>query len=609
MSAFIKKLEQLFQQKAIEAIDVERCRFFRKQEPDISDDVLKAIFLTGYRFRQGDVCILLEDYARQFILSDIEPLNNISAPVIEQWLANLKQSAMVGKPGDFAPLILDEGNRLYFHKYWQQEETLAKSLLARCVQNNNIDDGLLREGLDRLFGVSGQPDWQKVAAAISVRNNLSVISGGPGTGKTTTVVRILALLAEQCRAGAEPFDVALAAPTGKAAARLKESIRGAKQGLDADETIKGLIPDEASTLHQLLGARRYSSQFKFNENNVLPFQTVVLDEASMADQTMMSHLMKALSPNARLILLGDKDQLASVEAGSVLGDICFRADIKFSANTAEWLSKMGTSLPVEHIALKPNLMNDFVTLLTQNYRFTSKSGIGQLAQSINSGNTKESLSIIHSNQFNDINLTLFNTHLELIKQLEQIAENYFIPFHKNIEPDGIFERWQKFQLLAVHRRGPYGTQYLNRQIERILSTRQLIPKHQEWYAGRPVIINRNDYTLKLYNGDVGICMPDEKGELQVYFQQKDEIRAIAPARLSDYDSAYVLTVHKSQGDEFENVGLILPAKDSKVLSRELIYTAVTRARKSVEIIGPRNVLEWAIANKIKRSSGLADRFW
>lgn len=611
MSAFIKKLERLYQQKGIEAIDVERCRFFLQQEPKISDDVLKAVFLTGYRFRQGDVCVSLEEYAGQPLLDEPESSSKLLAPGLAQWKVSLGKSPLVGLPGQFTPLIIDTNDRVYFQKYWMQEETLAKSLLKRCEQKSNIDDDLLREGLNRLFGLAAteEPDWQKAATAVSVKNKLSVISGGPGTGKTTTVVRILALLIEQSLAKQQSARIALAAPTGKAAARLKESIRLAKARINVDDEIRQLIPEEAKTLHQLLGARRHSSRFKYSEKNTLPFKTVVLDEASMADQTLMSSLIKALPDASRLILLGDKDQLASVEAGSVLGDICFKAANIVSTRMNQWLRSINIALPEQSVTSKLFRMNDHVTLLTKNYRFAEKSGIGQLAKNINSGDGEGALQIITSGRFTDIDFTIVTKHAELLQKLEYITANHFIPFFQNLKQEAAFEQWQDFQLLAVHRRGPYGVQYLNRQIERILIQRGVIPNHQLWYAGRPVIINTNDYNLKLYNGDVGICLRNKKGELRVYFQQKDEIRAFAPARLSSHSSAYVLTVHKSQGDEFRNVGLILPSKESKVLSRELVYTAVTRARESVQIIGSEEVLKAAITKKMKRSSGLGGRLW
>jgi exodeoxyribonuclease V alpha subunit len=615
MSDTLKKLSRLQQQDIIEEIDLELCRFFVEEHPDVSDAVLQAACLVSYLYRQGDVCLQLSEYAGQPFFSGEEQSfdgESITALDLERWTEKLTQSRFVGPPGSFRPLILDEQQRLYLHKLWYHEKALADALLEKCkTGETDIDASLLQEGLERLFTFESteETDWQKVAAALAVKQNMSIISGGPGTGKTSTVVRILALLIEQGQSRNQEPSIALTAPTGKAAARLQDSIRSAQDQLPVEETVRAAIPDEAATLHQLLGARRHTSRFKYNKENPLPHDVIIVDEVSMVDQRLMSRLMEALLKGTKLILLGDKDQLASVEAGSVLGDICMKARNEFTPESATWLAGVGISLSEEVVNEDPQRLTDHVILLTKSYRFDESSGIGKLSTAVNQGAADLSIQLIANQDYQDITL-LDNESIDAFQDLlEEKTKRYFQKLQHCESPQEAFDILGQFRILAAHRKGPWGIRYINQYVENILRREGHISKYTRWYPGKPIMVNINDYRLGLFNGDTGICYPNEEGDLRVYFQHEDTIRAIAPSRLPDYNRAYALTVHKSQGSEFDHIFLILPAEVSGILSRELIYTAITRARTQVSILSSQKVLRKGIEKRIKRSSGLSNRMW
>jgi exodeoxyribonuclease V alpha subunit len=612
MSNLMKKISLLQQRNILQEIDLELYRFFKEHHQEASEQVLLAACLVSYLFRQGDVCLLLEKYASEPLFDEIEESTNLEAPELQSWKEALQESPLVGAPGEFKPLILDEGGRLYLHKLWHYERSLAEQLIERSTpKENEVDIDQLKNGLDRLFldQTDNEVDWQRVAAAASVRNQLSIISGGPGTGKTSTVVCVMALLLEQFSDQERGLNIALSAPTGKAAARLKDSITSAKQDLNVSEEVRRAIPDETMTLHQLLGARRHTSSFRFDEENLLPYDIVVVDEASMVDQALMSKLINALLEDTQLILLGDKDQLASVEAGSVLGDICNLDQNQFSKEMARWLAKLDLSVPEEFVTDASQPLTDHIALLTKSYRFGRESGIAQLAESVNIGDSNRAIEVLESDTYSDVSLNSVQEQSDFEDILNQKVISYVQNILESNSVDEALDVFERFCILSPHRRGPRGVEFLNRYVEKILQQQALIPKYEQWYPGRPVIVNTNDYTLRLHNGDTGICLPDEKGQLKVYFRHQGQVRGIAPGRLHNFSTAFALTVHKSQGSEFEEVFIVLPSSSSKVLSRELIYTAITRARTDITILGSQSILKQSISKKIQRSSGLKDQLW
>lgn len=595
-------------------IDLELVRYLRGRHPDLPAVVWRTAALLSRTYREGDVCLELERWAGgRFLSGEEEGGEAYRIPGLEEWKEALRESPVVGSPGEFCPLILDGGDRLYLHRLHTQEESLAGVILQRCGRRvETVDQSLLGEGLRRLFpDFTGEGiDWQRVGAALGVLNYFTVISGGPGTGKTATVVRLMALLLEQSAARDEELRIALAAPTGKAAARLKESVREARGALNCPEEIRERLPSEAVTLHRLLGARRQSATFAYNRDQPLPADVVIVDEASMVDQTLMYRLSEALEPETRLILLGDRDQLASVEAGSVLGDVCGGGEKpRFSGKMRNLLRGCGLELPEERKGKEEVAMADQIALLRHNFRFSPHSGIAAFSEQVNAGNAEKALEILESPDFPDCGIRDFGDADEYRRELGRQASVYLDRALKNGEPAMVFQAYRRMCLLSPHRRGPIGTVQLNRTVEYQLALQGRISRYETFYAGKPLMITRNDHLLNLHNGDIGICLPDGRGGLRVWFQKEGAVRDYSPSRLPSWETAYAITVHKSQGSEFDEIVLLLPRQKSPVLSRELVYTAVTRARKNFRVRGKTGILRQAIGRSIRRSSGLKERLW
>lgn len=614
MSKLFSTLSRLRDDKVLSDLDVEFSRFLT-QDQEITDEVLLAGCLASYLYRQGNVCVPLKRYAGRPLFGEAAEhgmqAKRVTAPDLETWISALGKSEVVGNPGDMRPLILDSGRLLYLQKSWYFENRLAAGLLERAEHNIEIPfPGLLKEGLKRLFPPEGEEtNWQKVAAVTAMQSRFTVISGGPGTGKTTTTIRFLALMIEQAREAGERLNIGLAAPTGKAAARLKEAILENKPGLNCSESIKKLIPDKALTLHRLLGARFHSSHFRYNQDNPLPHDLVVVDEASMVDQAMMSKLSAALPDKTRLVLLGDKDQLSSVEAGSALGDICRISKNTFSEKFVKNTAALDVSIPGKYITDQAFPLTDHIVLLTKSYRFAAGSGIGTLAANVNTGSVDQAVEILQSGKYPDVSLESFTGPGVFDRVLNKTIETFFGPMLSFSKPDEALSHLSLFKLLCAHRRGRLGTEWFNDLIEKQLKEQHGIPRHLEWYPGRPVLITQNDYSMGLRNGDIGITMGNSAHDLAVYFEKDDDIAAVNPVRLSHYEPAWAMTVHKSQGSEFDEVVLCLPRSPSKILTRELIYTAITRSRKKFTIWGNPSVLKEAISIRLDRSSGLKDKLW
>ena len=532
----------------------------------------------------------------------------IIAPPVATWCDALRRSPVVGRPGEYAPLVLDEAGRLYLYRYWEYERQIAEDLQRRSVEEpGDVDLPRLREGLDRLFppAADGAVDWQRTAAAVAVLRRFCVISGGPGTGKTTTVIRILALLLEQ--AAGRPLQIALAAPTGKAAARMQEAIRLTRDRLQVSREIREAIPGEATTIHRLLGFRPGSVRFRHDREDPLPVDVLVVDEASMVDLALMAKLVRALPPRARLILLGDKDQLASVEAGAVLGDICGESP-GFSEGFSRRLA--GATGQVGGEGDGPSIQ-DAVVELTRSYRFGETSGIGRLARHVNRGDGREALALLERGDCQDVVWRPLESPRDLAARLAEAAERLGAYLAAGT-PESALEGLDRLRVLSAHRTGPFGVETLNRLIEDCLEARGVIRPRSPWYHGRPVLITANDYNLRLFNGDLGITLldPASEGKPQVFFRTAEGgVRRLPPSRLPEHETAFATTVHKSQGSEAETVLLVLPNELTPVMTRELIYTGITRARSRVEIWGAGSVFEAAVSRRLQRSSGLRDALW
>ncbi|MBW2201011.1 MAG: exodeoxyribonuclease V subunit alpha [Deltaproteobacteria bacterium] len=581
-------------------------------------DVFLGAALTSHVTGNGDVCLDLAAMAAKVLVEKQNGNEPIVCPQLSVWRDKLLAAPAVGRPGEFRPLVLDQKHRLYLYRYWDYEKRLSDSIKIRVQEDvRDIDVPLLERGIKRLFPEDKEKaaNWQKVAGIVSILKRFCVISGGPGTGKTFTIARILALLIEQAR-GAR-LRIFLCAPTGKAAAKLKESIKNARDTLDCGEDVRKAIPNEVYTIHRMLRTIPGSPYFHHHSENLLPADIVVVDEASMVDLALMSKLVQAVPTDARLILVGDKDQLASVEAGSVLGDICGRDIIHgFSRDFFDKMTKIdGARLEIEGRKLgdRPGLI-DCIVLLKKNYRFAEGSGIYGLSRSVNQGDADTAIKLLNPLKGDkSIEWGKFTLPNDLTRKFTKRILAWHSAYLKTDDPRKALELLNRFKILCALKKGPFGVEALNKVAERVLVQQGLISPGKQWYRGKPILIIRNDYHLGLFNGDLGIIMSVQGSgseDLYAFFPgTSGELRRFLPQRIADHETAYAMTVHKSQGSEFEEVLLVLPDKNYPVLTRELIYTAITRARRKVSIWGPEKICITAIKQKIVRTSGLRDALW
>ena len=573
------------------------------------DSVLgRSAALVSARNLDGDVCVNLGSFAGMPLVEEVgeEPIAVPRLPPLRDWLAVLQAADWVGEPGGVAPLILD-GQRLYLGKYWHFEDRVARALRARMEPVREVDEVRLAQGLGDLFqrgaGAAGELDWQRIAAAIAAGHRFAVISGGPGTGKTTTVVKVLVLLLAQDPA----LRIALAAPTGKAAARLTAAVRGGKARVGGDAGLLSAIPEEARTIHRLLGVA-LDGVFRHDRDNPLPLDCLLVDEASMVDLPLMARLLEALPERARLVLLGDRDQLASVEAGNVLGDITGHGrEILYAREQIDFLERVGAA-PGGALAPAGGASGpgDAVGLLRVSYRFGAESGIAALSGQVNAGNGEEALRLLGSGRCDDIAwLDARETGLNPAC-IEWAVERYsrYLRVDDVVTALGCFEQ---IRVLAALRRGPFGVEEINRAIEARLHALGLIQAGEE-YHGKPVMVTTNDYELGLFNGDIGLLWRSGHDELRVCFPcAEGQVRSVSVRQLPEHCHAYALTVHKSQGSEFDEILLVLPFDSSPAVTRELIYTGATRARQKLVVQASRATFLAGCKRRVGRSSGLAER--
>ena len=613
--------------------------FIAQQEPNAHDLLLWASALVSQQLSLGEVYLDLAKLSQQLetvlaiSCTDEEQSANASlvmlkATSLRDWLASLANTTVVSLGEGSSPLVLS-GHRLYLRRFWQCQQLVDSGIQQRLHPCRDILPVELKAQITQLFAHSHQqPDWQKVACVLALRARFSIITGGPGTGKTTTLTKLLAILVQLVQAEATEqhrLNILLAAPTGKAAARVSESINKAIADLKVAEEIKALMPTKASTLHRLLGTRSNTRQFNHHRHNPLVADIVIVDEASMIDLEMMATLLEALPEKATLILLGDKDQLASVEAGSVLGDLCQGAiEVAYDADTKAWLKDYAQEdLGVAKSLTPTRAINQQTVILQHSYRFNKDSGIGNLAAIVNAGDVVKAQQILQDPQFTDLHpkLPLAVKSLpitvnpasadELLKHLvlanwgeksstiPELCQGYgyyrsIIKQRPKSNDSKVINSWAKqvlkafdtFQVLCALRKGHWGVEGLNERIQQWLLKDT---KAELWYEARPVMITNNDYTLDLMNGDIGIALKDHTDKLRVVFPANDKehvdgLHWVSPLRLPNVETAYAMTVHKSQGSEFNHVALVLPDKMSRVLTRELIYTGITRAKESFSLI-------------------------
>jgi exodeoxyribonuclease V alpha subunit len=540
------------------AADLHVARRLAELAGETDENVMLAAALAVRGPRLGHVYVDVATIRDTVTVDTDEPvdLSALPWPDADDWLTRLAASPLVAVgegPGDPRPLRL-VGSALYLDRYWREERQVAADLLALSGET----PGAVPDDLARFFA----PGRQRDAAETALRRRFAVIAGGPGTGKTTTVARTLALILEQ----GDPL-VALAAPTGKAAARLTEAVHEEAAKLEVDEHVRArLLALEASTLHRLLGWRPDSrSRFRHDRGNRLPYDVVVVDEASMVPLSRMARLVEAVRADARLILVGDPDQLASIEAGAVLGDIVAAA-------------------------------HDSVVELTEVHRFGER--IGRLADAIRRSDGDAAMDALAGVTW----IADPADALEPLRQRAVTAARAVTSAAQAGDAAGAIRALGAFRLLCAHRRGPYGVSGWTALIEAWLGQ-----EATGWYVGRPLLVTENDYGLNLYNGDTGVVIASGEDQLSAAFERGGRIVEFSPTRLAAVDTVYAMTVHKSQGSQFETAAVVLPEPSSQILTRELLYTAVTRASEELILVGSEEAIRAAVARPIARASGLRSR--
>ena len=572
--------------------------------------------LVSRELADGHSCICLGDLAGKAYPEGAEAAEQIHCPELEEWVESLRQiPRVVGKPGERKPLILDHENRLYLHRYWSYEQAVAQDLRQRSQTKAPVPDPVrLKNTLNALFPPlkdSQAIHWQKVAAFAAAQHRVSLITGGPGTGKTWTVARVLAALLQQ--PGGDQLRVKLAAPTGKAAARLQESIAQAVGNMECDEVVKTRLraDDLSTTLHRLLGVIPHSPEFRHNRENPLPLDVLIVDEASMIGLSLMTRLLAALTENTRLILVGDKDQLPPVDPGSVFGDFCAATTLnQFSPSFCEDYQKKFGGPRLSTAKTQTGCLADAAVQLQVNHRSGAAIALNHINQKVNQPDVT-GLTQDLAQAGPDGSPVAWRTLPEpsaLKAALQDRVLQYYQPVLESKTAEEALTRLGEFRILCAVREGPYGVENVNRLVEEILKSKGAkltTTAHSGVYPGKPVMVTANNYTVGVFNGDIGVFWPADNNGMRVHFpKEAGRLQAIARERLPENETVYAMTVHKSQGSEFKHVLLILPDRDNPVLTRELIYTGLTRAKESVSLLCGQAQLETAVRRTARRNSGL-----
>ena len=639
-----------------------------QDDPENTRWAQRAAFAVSRATTQGHVCVALDALAQRYGASP----DTARAALLASGVACDGDAVSA----DLLPLVIDSDQRIYLARYFDYERRLARCLVERAqAPVAGVDAAALKTSIERYFSVSDQTgqthradgdiDWQGVAALVALSGRLTIVSGGPGTGKTTTVVGVLACLLDENPA----LRIALAAPTGKAAQRMQEAL--AERAGSLPPELAARLPRTSFTLQRLLGSQA-TGRFRHHRDNPLPFDVIVVDEASMIDVALAAHLLEAVAPHARLVMLGDKDQLAAVEAGAVFAELSAQP-VFSAAGAARIAAALSTTaerfvagLPKEstqdaavawtgaqeylfaddpaegYIALaalpeadwhpsparrhrkENNPLSDCVVWLERNYRFGLDSAIGRLSVAIRRGSAEDALAALTlaspedgdgtseaANLFDDrATILAERTLARLSAGFKPYAQALAETLAAGTGAEPLFDALNRFRVLAATRHGPRGVDEINARVSAWVRAQASITvgAGAQWFAGRPVIVTRNDYALGVFNGDIGIALPAPDGAMRVCFRLADgSLRTISPAALPPHDTAFALTVHKSQGSEFDHAALVLPSGFGRVLSRELVYTAITRAKRRVDVIGSPAVFAQAVQTPTRRDSGLAAR--
>ncbi len=614
-----KTLQQCqLQLDGIQAIDFflarEICAALNIKKQTEQDGLLfHSIMAVSQALRNGHTCLKLD--AEETIHNKNTYWSNLEEhkpgyhfPCLDDW-----HQYLAGLPitsNEKHPLIYEQ-NRLYLRRYWQFEDDLSTAIRTLLNKTIKFDLTQATQVIKQLFqtaedGSNNELDWQKIAVANAIARQFTIIAGGPGTGKTFTVTRILAALQSLSNT---QLKIAMVAPTGKAAQRLNESIQKAKSALQKNNLstidILDSIPAEASTLHRLLGVIAGSHNFRFNEKKQLPYDVVLVDEISMIDLPLMTRLIRAIAPDCRIIMLGDADQLPSVAAGSVLADLAPRQIVGYSKPVSRILSEL-TGFEVPVLESTESFTLDHLTVLQKSHRFDGVGEIGQLAKQVINGHAEQSWKLLEQGKAQIERITSDNNSFH--HWLEQMVERYYVKlFSDNFSIKEAFEQLNKFRFMAATRTAEQGVEHINGLIEQYLRNKGFITNRNEFYPGRPIMVTENHYNVGLFNGDTGLLWMNEQGKLQAVFPEGDSVRWLSLGRLPKVETVYAMTIHKTQGSEFEHVALVLPTLDSLILSRELLYTGITRASKKLSVWSGREVWRIGVQRKVQRYSGLGEK--
>ena len=648
----LDSLRDWSEQGLLRHLDTAMARFIAAQDANAAPELLLATAVLVQMEGRGHSCLPLATLVAEpnavlaWPTEALEGLNALWArlpPQLAQWRRALAASPLLRVADSAAdlgqPLVLGgsvQAPLLYLRRYWDYERQVAAQITARSTAALAVDESRTLYWLQQLFPAAPVPrdcDWQRLACAVALRGRFSVITGGPGTGKTYTAARLLALLFATAPEP-ERLRVALAAPTGKAAARLKQSIDASLKELHASLgdllNLEALVKrvGAARTLHSLLGARPDTRAFAFHHGRPLDVDVLIVDEASMIHLEMMAALLDALPPTARVVFLGDKDQLASVEAGAVLGDLCRSAEAgHYTAETARYaLAAAGEQLPAAYLADAAQALPlaQQTVMLRTSRRFGGP--IGQLAEAVNAGDSSRALALLQAGSKDGgvlrmregapaqtvwqmavardagvVNYQAYAQALAARPQLPMAAEAHTAWVRS------VLTAFERFRLLCAVREGDWGVAGINRAVEKALAAQGAISPRGEWYAGRPVMVTRNDAALGVFNGDIGVALPGATAGsgLRVYFMDGPALRAVGVSRLAQVETAFAMTVHKSQGSEFEHTALVLSAHAGSVLGRELVYTGITRARQAFTLMAQApGLLATAVKSPTLRASGL-----
>lgn len=580
-----------------------------------SDALKPFAYLVSKRLAEGNICVHLDELN----LSPDELIYLEKYRLITAKNQLLTEPLVTTAAGEKQPFVL-HNNRLYLQRYFSYESSILASIqsciasekklrqqrLQQLITHKDFIRSLSSPDSDIRLTEEEKIDWQQTAAIVGVLNNFTIITGGPGTGKTTTVAKMLAILFTIDPA----FKVALAAPTGKAAVRMAESLKGSKIDVDIaiKEKFKTLVP---TTIHRLLKYVPDSPYFKHDQTNPLVYDLVIVDEASMIDVALFSKLLAAIGPATRIILLGDKDQLASVEAGSLLGDLC-QTQRRMNLMSAENVELINSFIPVMeqqitigYIEAADNVLSEHIIELKRSRRFTGDGGIGTFSKAVIHGRMDEIEAFVDEKRDKAVTIDT--------RYADDLFNDFIAGYEEYIGEKDIskaLEKLNQLRVLCAIREGPQGLKAMNKKIESMLIKKGLVDNKIEFYNNRPIIVTRNYPELKLFNGDVGIIRPDSNGSLKAWFEDSDKnLRAVLPGYITSAETVFAMTIHKSQGSEYDKVLVMLPSSAGQpLLTRELLYTAITRAKKIVLLQASKETIMYTANKSVQRVSGIMERF-